>query len=72
MTDFYQTPAGKAVTDMMPLIMQNSMAEVSQMMVPMMQRAGQMQKEFMAEAQAEKAKLVARSSATQTLSPARS
>jgi hypothetical protein len=36
--------------------MQNTMAEVGQLMGPMMKRAEQMQKELMAEAQAAKAK----------------
>ena len=56
MIAFYRTPAGQAVITKMPLILQNTMAEVGQMMGPMVQRAEQMQKELMAEAQAEKAK----------------
>lgn len=56
MVAFYETPAGKAVINKLPVIMQNTMAEVGQMMGPMMQRAEQMQKELMAEAQKEKAK----------------
>jgi len=53
---FYQTPAGQAMIHKLPVIMQNSMAEVGQLMGPMMKRAEQMQKELMAEAQAAKAK----------------
>ena len=56
MIAFYKTPSGQAVINKMPLILQNTMAEVSQMMGPMMQRAEQMQKDLVAELQAEKAK----------------
>ena len=52
MIAFYKTPAGQA----MPLILQNTMAEVSQMMGPMMQRAERMQQDLIAELQAEEAK----------------
>jgi len=56
MIAFYKTPAGQAVINKMPLILQNTMAEVSQMMGPMMQRAERMQQDLIAELQAEKAK----------------
>jgi uncharacterized protein len=56
MIAFYKTPAGQAVINKMPLILQNTMAEVGQMMGPMMERAQRMQKELIAEMQAEKAK----------------
>jgi hypothetical protein len=56
MIAFYKTPAGQAVMDKMPLILQNTMAEVGQMMGPMMERAQRMEKELIAQMQAEKAK----------------
>ena len=56
MIAFYKTPAGQAVINKMPLILQNTMAEVSQMMGPRMQRAERMQQDLIAELQAEKAK----------------
>lgn len=56
MIAFYKTPAGQAVITKMPLIMQNSMAEVWQMMGRLMQRVQQMQKDLMAQVQAEKPK----------------
>ena len=56
MIAFYRTEAGQAVINKMPVILQNSMSEVSQMMGPMVQRAQQMQKDLVAELQAEKAK----------------
>jgi len=56
MIAFYKTPAGQAVINKVPVIVQNTMAEVTQMMGPMMQRAEQMQKDLVAELQAEKAK----------------
>ena len=56
MIAFYQTPAGQAVINKLPLILQNSMAEVGQMMGPMIQRAEQMQKELATQMQAQKAK----------------
>ena len=49
MIAFYKTPAGQAVINKMPLILQNTMAEVSQMMGPMMQRLQRMQQEVKAE-----------------------
>lgn len=56
MIAFYKTTAGQAMINKMPLILQNTMAEVGQMMGPMMQRVERMQKDLMAEVQAEKAK----------------
>jgi len=56
MIAFYKTPAGQAVINKMPLILQNTMAEVTQMMGPMMQRAEKMQKDLVAELQAAKTK----------------
>ena len=56
MIAFYKTPAGQAVINKMPLVLQNTMAEIGQMMGPMMERTQRMQKELVAELQAEKAK----------------
>ena len=56
MIAFYKTPAGQALITKMPVIMQNTMAEVGQMLGPMTQRAEQMQKDLIAELQAEKNK----------------
>jgi len=56
MIAFYKTPAGQALINKMPLILQNTMAEVGQMMGPVMERAQRMEKELIAEIQAEKAK----------------
>ena len=56
MIAFYKTPAGQAVITKMPLILQNTMAEVGQMAGPMMERAQRMQKELIAQMQAERAK----------------
>lgn len=56
MIAFYKTPAGQATITKMPLILQNTMAELGQMMGPMMERAQQMEKDLVAELQSEKAK----------------
>jgi len=53
---FYKTPAGQAVINKMPVVMQNAMQEVQQMMGPMLQRIQRMQKDMMAQMQAEKGK----------------
>ncbi|MEY2485921.1 MAG: uncharacterized protein QOH39_1569 [Verrucomicrobiota bacterium] len=53
---FYKTPAGQAVINKMPVVMQNTMQEVQQMMGPMMQRIQRMQKDMVAQMQAEKGK----------------
>jgi hypothetical protein len=49
MIAFYKTPAGKAVMDKMPVILQNSIEEMKQMMGPMMQRLQRMQQEVRTE-----------------------
>ena len=54
MIAFYKTPTGQAVLNKMPLVVQNTMAEVQQMMQPMIQRMQRMQQEVVAEIQAEK------------------
>jgi uncharacterized protein len=56
MIAFYKTPAGQAVVNKMPVVMQNSMNETMQMMGPMMQRIQRMQTEMIAQIQAEKEK----------------
>ena len=56
MIAFYKTPTGQAVLNKMPVVLQNTMAEVQQMMQPMIQRMQRMQQEVVAEIQAEKNK----------------
>jgi uncharacterized protein len=56
MITFYKTQAGRAVINKMPMIIQNSMSEVMQMMGPVVQRVERMQKEMVAQIQTEKAK----------------
>lgn len=56
MIAFYKTPAGQAVINKMPVVMQNTMNEVQQMMAPAMQRIQRMQQDVVAEIQAEKGK----------------
>ena len=51
---FYKTSTGQALLTKMPVVMQNTMNELQQMMQPMMQRIGRMQQEVVAEIQAEK------------------
>ena len=53
---FYKTSTGQALLTKMPVVMQNTMNELQQMMQPMMQRIGRMQQEVVAEIQAEKKK----------------
>ncbi|HEX9282007.1 MAG TPA: DUF2059 domain-containing protein [Candidatus Udaeobacter sp.] len=53
---FYKTPTGQALLTKMPVVMQNTLNEVQQLMQPMMQRMQQMQQEIVAEIQAEKKK----------------
>lgn len=53
MIAFYKTPAGQAVINKMPAVMQNTMDEMQQMMGPMMQRIQRMQQEVVAELKAE-------------------
>ena len=56
MIAFYKTPTGQAVLNKMPVVLQNTMTEVQQMMQPMIQRMQRMQQEVVAEIQAEKNK----------------
>jgi hypothetical protein len=53
---FYKTSTGQALLSKMPVVMQNTLNELQQMMQPMMQRIGRMQQEVVAEIQAEKKK----------------
>jgi hypothetical protein len=54
MTAFYKTPTGQALLTKMPVVMQNTINEMQQMMAPMIQRVKQVQQEIVAEIQAEK------------------
>jgi hypothetical protein len=56
MIAFYKTPTGQALLNKMPLVMQNTMTEMQQMIQPMMKRVQQMQQEIVAEIQAKKDK----------------
>lgn len=53
--DFYKTPAGQAMVNKMPLVMQKSMAEMQQRMGPMMQKISQAAQESLDEAKARQA-----------------
>jgi hypothetical protein len=52
MIALYQTPAGQAMINKMPIIMKNSMAEMQRMMGPMMQRLQESQQKLVAEIKA--------------------
>ena len=52
MIALYRTPAGQAMINKMPTIMQNTMAEMQMMMGPMMQRLQQSQAQLIAEIKA--------------------
>lgn len=54
MIAFYKTPTGQAVLNKMPLVLQNTMTEVQQMLQPMMQHLQQKQHEIAAKVQAKK------------------
>lgn len=54
MLAFYRTPGGQAVIDKMPVIMENTFAEVQQMMGPMIKRMERAQQDVIAEMQEEK------------------
>jgi len=54
MLAFYKTPTGQAVLNKMPLVLQNTMTEVQQMLQPMMQHLQQKQQQIATEVQAEK------------------
>jgi hypothetical protein len=52
----YKTPGGQTLLKKMPIVLQNTMTEMQEIMRPMMQRIQQMQQEVVAEIQAEKTK----------------
>lgn len=54
MIAFYKTPTGQALLNKMPLVLQNTMTEMQQMMKPIMERIQRMQQEVVAEIKAEK------------------
>jgi hypothetical protein len=56
MIAFYRTPAGQAVINKMPLVMQNTMNEMQEMMGPAIQKMQKMQEEVIAELKAEEGK----------------
>ena len=56
MIAFYKTPSGQAVINKLPLVMQNTMAEMQQMMQPMMERIRRMQETVISEIQAKNKK----------------
>jgi hypothetical protein len=56
MLAFYRTPAGQAVINKMPLVMQNTMNEMQEMMSPVIQKMQKMQEEVIAELKAEEGK----------------
>jgi hypothetical protein len=53
---FYKTPAGQALVNKMPVVMQNAVNETQQLMQPTIERIRKMQQEVGAEVQAEKGK----------------
>jgi hypothetical protein len=56
MIAFYKTPAGQAVINKMPVVMQNTMNEMQQMMTPVIQKMQKMQQDVTAEMKAEDGK----------------
>jgi uncharacterized protein len=56
MIAFYQTPAGQAVITKMPLVMQNTMNEMQELMSPVIQKMQKMQQDVIAELKAEEGK----------------
>ncbi|MEY2555605.1 MAG: uncharacterized protein QOF93_749 [Verrucomicrobiota bacterium] len=52
----YGTPGAQTMLNKMPIVLQNTMAEMQQIMRPMMQRIQRMQQEVVAELQANKSK----------------
>jgi hypothetical protein len=52
MIAFYKTPAGQAVIAKMPAAMQNTMDEMQQMMLPVMQKMQRMQQDVATEMKA--------------------
>jgi hypothetical protein len=56
MIGFYKTSSGQALINKMPVVLQNTLNEMQQMMAPMMQRMRQDQQEVSAEIKAESEK----------------
>jgi len=56
MVAFYKTPIGQAMISKMPVVLQNTMAEVQTVMAPMMQRLQRSQQETVAQIQSEASK----------------
>ncbi len=56
MIAFYQTPAGQAVINKMPLVMQNTMNEMQELMGPVVRKIEKMQQDVIAELKAEEGK----------------
>jgi hypothetical protein len=54
MIAFYKTPTGQAVLNKMPLVLQNTMTEMQQMLQPMMQHLQDKQREIAAKIQQKK------------------
>jgi hypothetical protein len=52
----YKSPAGQMLLTKMPTVLQNTMGEMQQLMQPVMQRIHQMQRDVVAQMQAERAK----------------
>ena len=51
---FYKTPTGQALLTKMPIVLQNTMNEVQQMIMPMVQRLQQKQQQIASELQSQK------------------
>jgi len=51
---FYKTPTGQALLTKMPIVLQNTMTEVQQMILPMVQRMQQKQQQIATELQSQK------------------
>ena len=52
----YQSPGGQALLNKMPIVLQNTMSEMQPIIQPIMQRIQRMQRDVVAEIQAEKSK----------------
>ena len=52
----YKSPTGQMLLTKMPIVLQNSMSEMQQMMQPVLQRIQQMQRDVVAQMQAEREK----------------
>lgn len=56
MIAFYETPAGQAVINKLPAVMQNTVNEMQEMMHPVIQKIQRMQQDVIAELKAESGK----------------